>query len=413
MHRDEYITHLHQENVDLRKAFKLRVGTEQLPEYPNSNPRAETAELRFLEAHKAMKTKPFIYVLVDGEGYYIHEDLRQNGNRGGLELANHLKEEILNLLQLNADSRDWDIMVSFYIDVGTLFAKCVSADIKISEDCLREFACGFTQAQPSFSLGDGGHGREQAILKIQGLFQFYVENVHCKHIIFVCCHDSTCAAVLEPYMDNPVAVSQVTLLRSPRSDEYYNALTFEIAEFVTVLRPAFFTERNISVNTPECRIDKGNRSSQHQNMATPGKISRQNTIDMQAVHNWQAAANEKVDVRGLATLRLPVRRIQVPRSAQQLTWGPNDKAVLLNVNDQPVDAYLGEPDDEVYESMLDRMEEREFCTWHHINGSCYNKTCKFRYEELSKEELVVLRIHIRGRKPCEAGSSCGRAGCHR
>ena len=245
------------------------------------------------------------------------------------------------------------------------------------------------------------------------LFQFYVENVHCKHIIFVCCHDSTYAAVLEPYMDNPLAVSQVTLLRSPRSDEYYNALTFEIAEFVTVLRPAFFTERNISVNTPECRIDKRNRSSQHQNMATPGKISRQNTIDMQAVHNWQAAANEKVDVRGLATLRPPVRRIQVPRSAQQLTWGPNDKAVLLNVNDQPVDAYLGEPDDEVYENMLDRMEEREFCTWHHINGSCYNKTCKFRYEELSKEELVVLRIHIRGRKPCEAGSSCGRAGCHR
>ena len=74
----------------------------------------------------------------------------------------------MNLLQLNADSRDWDIMVSFYIDVGTLFAKCVSADIKISKDCLREFACGFTQAQPSFSLVDVGHGREQAILKIQG-----------------------------------------------------------------------------------------------------------------------------------------------------------------------------------------------------------------------------------------------------
>ena len=98
----------------------------------------------------------------------IHEDLLQNGNRGGLELANRLREEVLSLLQRNADSRDWDIIVSFYIDVGTLFAKCVSADIKISEDCLREFACGFTQAQPLFDLVDVGHGREQAVLKIQG-----------------------------------------------------------------------------------------------------------------------------------------------------------------------------------------------------------------------------------------------------
>ena len=246
-----------------------------------------------------------------------------------------------------------------------------------------------------------------------GLFQVYVENVHCKHIIFGCCHDSTYAAVLEPYMDNPLAVSQVTLLRSPNDDEYYNALPFKIAEFVNVFRPASFTERNISVDTPERRMDNGNRSSQHQNMATPGKISRRNTTGMQAVHSWQAEANEKANVRGSANPRPPVRRVQVPRSAQQLTWGPNDKAVLLNVNDQRVDAYLGEPDDEVYESMLDRMEEREFCTWHHINGSCYNKTCKFRHEELSKEELVVLRIYVRGRKPCEAGSSCGRAGCHR
>ena len=246
-----------------------------------------------------------------------------------------------------------------------------------------------------------------------GLFQVYVENIHCKHIIFGCCHDSTYAAVLEPYMDNPLAVSQVILLRSPHDDEYYNALPFKIAKFVNVFRPACFTERNISVDTPERRMDSANRSSQHQNMATPGKISRRNTTDMQAVHNWQAEANEKVNVRGSATRRPPVRQVQVPRSAQQLTWGPNDKAVLLNVNDQRVDAYLGEPDDEVYESMLDRMEEREFCTWHHVNGSCYNKTCKFRHEKLSKEELVMLRIHIRGRKPCEAGSNCGRASCHR
>jgi hypothetical protein len=130
---------------------------------------------------------PFVYVLIDGEGYnvsllpdsalrcmysnrwsQIHEGFLKNGKTGGEGLASHLREEVLSLLQSNMDARNWKIMVSFYIDVGTVFARCVSADVKITEDCLREFVCGFNQAQPLFDLVDVGRGRKQTVLKIQG-----------------------------------------------------------------------------------------------------------------------------------------------------------------------------------------------------------------------------------------------------
>ena len=135
----------------------------------------------------SQNTNPFVYVLIDGEGYnvsllpdpcstcmypnrwsQIHEVFLKTGKAGGEGLASHLREEVLSLLQCNMDARNWKIVVGFYIDVSTVFARCVSADVEITEACLREFVCGFNQAQPLFDLVDVGRGREQTILKIQG-----------------------------------------------------------------------------------------------------------------------------------------------------------------------------------------------------------------------------------------------------
>ncbi|KAL2044657.1 hypothetical protein N7G274_002431 [Stereocaulon virgatum] len=414
LQRDEYLTHLQQENTNLRNAFSLRLRTEKLPDCWNSNPRAEAAERRFLETHKAANTNPFVFVLIDGEGYNIHECFLKNGKMGGEGLAIHLREEVLSLLQSNMDATNWKIMVNFYIDVGTVFAKCVSADVGITEDCLREFVHGFNQAQPLFDLVDVGRRREQTVLKIQGLFQFYVDNVHCKQIIFGCCHESTYVTVLERYMDNHMAVSRVNLLRSCPHDEDYNALPFRLVEFLSVFQSENLKKINVLVDSSEPPVDDGsNLCSQHLESATSGDDSGQDGTDMQAIYNWQGVANENINVGGLNTLHPPLPRVHTQGSGQQIIWGPSDKAILLNVNDQRVDTFLGKLDDEVHESMLDRMAERDFCIWHHLKGICYNKTCKLRHGGLSKEELVVLVLFNRARKPCDIGSGCRRAGCHR
>lgn len=246
-----------------------------------------------------------------------------------------------------------------------------------------------------------------------GLFQLYVENVHCKQIIFGCCHESTYVTVLEPYMDNPLAVSRVNLLRSCPHDDYYNALPFELVEFVSVFHSANLREINVPVDTSEPPVDDSvNLCPQHQESATSGDESGQHSTNIQAIYDWQAVANKNINVRGLNTRRPPRPRIQTQGSGQQITWGPSDKAILLNVNNQRVDTFLGELNDEVHESMLDRMDERDFCIWHHLKGICYNRTCKFRHGGLSKAELVVLIVYVRARKPCEIGSGCRRAGCH-
>ena len=93
-------------------------------------------------------------------------DLLQNGRRGGAEFADLLRMEVASLLRYNPEATHWNVMIAFYLDVNTMFAKCVSADLPVSTEGLREFVCGFTQAHPLFDLVDVGQDKEKKLLKI-------------------------------------------------------------------------------------------------------------------------------------------------------------------------------------------------------------------------------------------------------
>ncbi|MCJ1279688.1 hypothetical protein MMC21_007512 [Puttea exsequens] len=115
----------------------------------------------------------------------------------------------------------------------------------------------------------------------------------------------------------------------------------------------------------------------------------QNPTQTDRVRAWRAVADRR-DIRQPFTRSPSNSRHFRPRSqryGQQLTWGPNDKIVLLNINNQRVDSYLGEISDEVFDSMIDRMEERPYCAYHHLRGYCPNKTCS---RTLSHAQMVQV-----------------------
>ena len=59
-------------------------------------------------------------------------------------------------------------MVQLYIDIGGLLARCVSADIPVSNDNVRDFMLGFNQAEPLFTIVDMGRGSEKLSRKVEG-----------------------------------------------------------------------------------------------------------------------------------------------------------------------------------------------------------------------------------------------------
>ena len=158
--RDELLTQLHLENMDMKRALDDSV--------PGGNLRAEAAERSLFEIRKALGKTPYACVLIDGRGYKIHEDLLQSGKKGGAEAADRMRIEVSNNLQQFGDAKDWDIMVHLYIDIEDLLARCVSADIPLSDNEVRSFMLGFTQAQPLFTIMDVGHDLQKMSQKVEG-----------------------------------------------------------------------------------------------------------------------------------------------------------------------------------------------------------------------------------------------------
>ena len=59
-------------------------------------------------------------------------------------------------------------MVHLYIDIGGLLARCVGADIPLSDGNVRDFMVGFTQAQPLFIMVDVGRDPQKLSRKVEG-----------------------------------------------------------------------------------------------------------------------------------------------------------------------------------------------------------------------------------------------------
>lgn len=79
-----------------------------------------------------------------------------------------METEISNHLQQFGDAKSWRIMVHLYIDIEGLLARCVSADIPLSDGNVRDFMIGFTQAQSLFTIMDVGYDPEKLSRKMEG-----------------------------------------------------------------------------------------------------------------------------------------------------------------------------------------------------------------------------------------------------
>ena len=82
--------------------------------------------------------------------------------------AHRLRDGVLEHIQNMADTRSWQIMVQFYIDIGSLLARGLSNDTPKSDSSVRDFMLGFTQAQPLFTIVEIGSDSSQVSQKVEG-----------------------------------------------------------------------------------------------------------------------------------------------------------------------------------------------------------------------------------------------------
>ena len=97
------------------------------------------------------------------------------------QICSQAANEYSVYLQQFPNAESWEIMVHLYIDIGGLLARCVGADIPLTDGNVRDFMVGFTQAQPLFAMVDVGRDPQKLSQKVEGMFQLFANNQRQDH----------------------------------------------------------------------------------------------------------------------------------------------------------------------------------------------------------------------------------------
>ena len=216
------------------------------------------------------------------------------------------------------------------------------------------------------------------------MFTIFIENVQCKHIYYGCALNETSLSTLEAHKYDPIVASSITLIRSRALDDPNIHIPFEALELPSVFRSSNEAEE---VETEASSLGVNGYTS--------------------AVHNWNRVANNRSKK---ASSRNTVRQPQangVPGS----TWDSSERIVLLNINNERVDADLGKIDSKSYDSFMVGFKSEKLCHHYYLLGNCHAPECSYTHQSrLSPEEIQLLRYCVR-RIACGQLSKCRRNNC--
>ncbi|GES59377.1 CCCH zinc finger DNA binding protein [Aspergillus terreus] len=140
----------------------------------------------------------FVSVLVDGDHMNFVDTFVQGGNQGGRSAAKALIEAVqthIREVKPNA-SPNIQYRIHVFANVAGLAKVYHDSSIVGSKDVLREFIQGFNMETPLCDFVDAGRGKECADVKIGALFEQYLLDIHCQHIVFGGSADNGYARIL-------------------------------------------------------------------------------------------------------------------------------------------------------------------------------------------------------------------------
>ncbi|KAH6643112.1 hypothetical protein C7974DRAFT_117267 [Boeremia exigua] len=246
-----------------------------------------------------------------------------------------------------------------------------------SSVALWDFAKGFSQAHAGSDFVFVGSGKDRADKKIKGVFEQFVKNPTCRHIVFGACHDNGYVRLLEDFTEDQAVVERITLLHSFSVGKEFQRLPFRSMTMKSIF-PTWLPEIS-RISTPN---------------SSPGALARvvshSPTGDMQA----SLVSGKETSNGTLACGRdLPQR-------------------VLVNATGQRVDEKLSNPSQAAVLSWSHKIKvvKMRYCRMYQLSDGCPGN-CGYSHGPLSDEEKLVYRLNLR-REVCRTGLGCRDWRCY-
>ncbi|KAI1295131.1 hypothetical protein F5Y03DRAFT_372181 [Xylaria venustula] len=415
---------------------------------------------RYKQLARNQGLKPFVLVVVDGDGYIFRDEFLHQGAEGGSKAAQHLNN-ILKKSLLVKGLEHCDIMVRIYANLVNL-SKVLSKHGLATADkrSLAPFVASFNRSFGLMDFVDAGELKENADFKIRGLLNLYAENLQCKHIYFAACHDVGYLSELTRFRGNH---NRVTLIRSSGLlfHEQFLKLDLGIEEL-----PGVF--RTLPLDGPILNTKAGS-STDLMKSAPPIGPSANNTTYL-ATDSWESlkvcqfyqtgkcrfgvdCKNAHVDSRSPATAS-STKLFHSSQVNRQINFDPQfrngfshlrpsttsryehdgspsgpmsplrsdlifqlpkksdipDGFVAVNKQLHRLDAYIQPPTSASSSRLRELSSIRKLCNKKQLTNSCPNEDCDYEHDPIPEDLLPALEWLSRS-LPCTKRGDCRAHTC--
>lgn len=341
--------------------------------------------------------------------------LYAQGKDGGAEAASLLHAGLktqLSQLYPEAHVSDWNIVVNVVLNAQGLGTKLQACGIIDNPNELSAFGRAFGLAHPLFNFIDVGNGKERADHKIRETLRLFLPMPQCKHIFFGPCHDNGYLPVLEPFKRDQSTSTRISLVETTPAEPGFAALGFKRVKFPDVFRDTNLPNRPsiapVTSPAPRSLPVRTASSVQASTSAFPpiGTIATKDSSKPKSPSPVQAST----DSNSWAT----VGKSSGPKN---IDIAPKKVAprrhVVLNADDERLDAPLPRPDLGAEKRFLARTKEQgKCCNNYHLTGHCpTGEYCDYIHgERLSPGEILVMKHKARS-ITCAARQSCRDVDC--
>ena len=329
----------------------------------------------------------FTLVLLDGDIMLFHDKYLEKGMEGGKDAARGLKVAVESYMDEKGTSSR--ILVQVYANVSGLK--------KLYDTCdVNGFIQGFNMFDGLYQIIDAGNGKECSDEKVKKLFELFIKDVHCNHIIFGASADNGYARLLEAYAGN----ERLTLLEGPPFARELASIVrqSQTTQFASVFRsskkdPVIDQLSQLSLFSPE---------------AAPAQLTILSPASAQPASLTNAVSRTYAALASRPPVAKAQNQTAIETKRSRSPWTENGFPIWQNVHGERVDEKLKAPMKDI-----EAVKGKKLCNNYHLFDNCLygNDDCEHRHgPRLSEAELVAQRVLARS-TPCFAGSECENPWC--
>lgn len=409
---------------------------------------------RYKQLARNQERKPFVLVVVDGDGYVFRDEFLHEGSEGGSKAAQHLNNVVKKSLQ-GKGLEHCDVMIRIYANLSNL-SRTLSKHGLATPDkrSLAPFVANFNRSYGLIDFVDAGELKENADFKIRSLLNLYADNLQCKHIYVAACHDVGYLSDLTRFRGDR---NRVTLVRSSGLlfHDQFCRLDLGIEELPGVFRtvpldgPISYTKSNsgadlIKNTSPigpsatnmkyqatspwesqkicqfyqsgKCRF-AGDCKNAHidPRLSTRADSTKSSYLSQMGHHNGLDVDLPGSSGRGksslydapsgpMAQLRIdPI--LQLPKKSEI-----PDGCVPVNRELHRLDAWIPPPSSASSSRLRELSSVRKLCNKQQLTNSCPNENCEYEHNPIPEELLPTLEWLSRS-LPCTKRGACRNPSC--